>query len=86
MKLISATLYTAGFLLVAGAVGATDSNPGAPITDFIFTAGTGILAVLVGYVTGRKRFKAKRVDAVIEVLQPVGGQYCHNPYHAQRGL
>lgn len=86
MKKLSISLYTAGFILVAGAAGATDTNPGAPFTEFILTAGAGMLAVLAGYMTGHKREKAKKVHAGVEVLQPVGGQYCHNPYHAQRGL
>lgn len=46
---------------------------------FLVIAGTvGFGCIGLGALLGRE--KPKKVDAVVEVLVPRGGEYCENPY------
>ncbi len=81
MKTLSAISYTAGALLLAGTVGNADAQPYAPITEFIATAAAGFSCIGLGALLGRE--KAVKVEASIEVLTPVGGTYCRNPYYTR---
>ncbi len=73
-----AGLYTAGFIMLAGTVGHADTHPYDSIVPMIEMAGIGF--VCIGAAMAMSREKAKKVTAVIEVLQPIGGTYCANPY------
>ena len=77
-KQISNGLFIVGGLLLAGTVGNADVNPNASMIEFVATAISGFGCIGVGALLRRE--KAKKVTAVIEVLQPIGGTYCANPY------
>ncbi len=77
-KQISNCLFIVGGLLLAGTVGNADVNPNASMLEFVTTAISGFGCIGVGALLRRE--KAKKVTAVIEVLQPIGGTYCANPY------
>lgn len=77
-KQISNGLFIVGGLLLAGTAGNADVNPNAPMLEFVATAISGFGCIGVGALLRRE--KAKKVTAVIEVLRPIGGTYCANPY------
>ncbi len=73
-----AGLYTAGFIMLAGTVGHADTHPYDSIVKTVETAAVGFGCIGLGALLGRE--KPKKVDAVVEVLVPRGGEYCENPY------
>ncbi len=73
-----AGLYTAGFIMLAGTVGHADTHPYDSIVPMIEMAGIGFGCIGAAMALNRK--PVKHVDAVVEVLLPVGGTYCANPY------
>lgn len=75
---VKVVLYTAGFLVIAGTVGHADTHPYDSIATSIKTAAIGFGCIGLGALLRRE--KPKKVDAVVEVLQPIGGTYCDNPY------
>lgn len=77
-KQISNRLFIVGGLLLAGTAGNADVNPNASVLEFVATAIGGFGCIGVGMLLRRE--PVKRVDAVIEVLTPMGGTYCRNPY------
>lgn len=77
-QIVKTSLYVVGGLLIAGTAGNADVNPNAPMIEFIETAVAGF--VCIGAAMAMSREKTKKVTAVIEVLQPIGGTYCANPY------
>ena len=81
-KQISNGLFIVGGLLLAGTAGNADVNPNAPMIEFIETAVAGFACI--GTAIAMSREKAKKVTAVIEVLRPIGGTYCANPYSREK--
>lgn len=81
-QIVKTSLYVLGGLLIAGTAGNADVNPNAPMIEFIETAVAGF--VCVGAAMAMSRKPAKRVDAIVEVLRPVGGTYCANPYRRSK--
>ena len=81
-QIVKTSLYVVGGLLIAGTAGNADVNPNAPMIEFIETAVAGF--VCIGAAMTMSREKAKKVTAVIEVLQPIGGTYCANPYNRSK--
>ena len=77
-KQISKCLFIVGGLLLAGTVGNADVNPYAPLSEFFATAMGGFGCIGIGALLRRE--KPMKVTATIEVLTPVGGTYCRNPY------
>lgn len=75
---VKVALYTAGFLIIAGTVGHADTHPYDSIVTMIETAAIGFGCIGLGALIGQE--KTKKVDAVVEVLVPRGGEYCENPY------
>lgn len=76
-----ATLYMAGLIMLAGTVGHADTHPYESIITMLETAAVGCGCIGAAMAMGRK--PAKRVDAIVEVLSPVGGTYCRNPYYTR---
>ena len=81
-KQIGNGLFIVGGLLLAGTVGNVDVNPNASMLEFVATAISGFVCIGVGALLRRE--KTKKVTAVIEVLQPIGGTYCANPYSREK--
>lgn len=81
-QIVKTSLYVVGGLLIAGTAGNADVNPNAPMIEFIETAVAGF--VCIGTAMAMSREKAKKVTAVIETLQPIGGTYCANPYRRSK--
>lgn len=77
-KQISNGLFIIGSLLIAGTVGDADVHPHAPLSEFVATAIGGFGCIGIGALLRRE--KPTKVTATIEVLTPVGGTYCRNPY------
>lgn len=80
-QIVKTSLYVVGGLLIAGTAGNADVNPNAPMIEFIETAVAGF--VCIGAAMAMSREKAVKVEASIEVLTPVGGTYCRNPYYTR---
>ena len=81
-RFVKTSLYVLGGLLIAGTAGNADVNPNAPMIEFIETAVAGFACI--GAAMAMSREKSKKVTAVIEVLQPIGGTYCANPYSREK--
>ena len=73
-----ATLYTVGFIMLAGTVGHADTHPYESIVTMMETAAVGFGCIGAAMALNRKQ--VKHVAAVVEVLRPVGGTYCAIPY------
>lgn len=81
-QIVKTSLYIVGGILIAGTAGNADVNPNAPIIEFIETAVAGFACI--GAAMAMSREKTKKVTAVIEVLRPIGGTYCANPYRRSK--
>ena len=81
-QIVKTSLYIVGGLLIAGTAGNADVNPNAPMIEFIETAAAGFACI--GAAMAMSHEKAKKVTAVIEVSQPIGGTYCANPYSREK--